>query len=172
MEVDGNSVAEKDDKKQQKLWTILLGIFVLLIIILAISIVIVINNRGDQGGTPEIVDKAYEEYREEIENKISELGEQEDSTAIEEIYKPYLDEIEDGRTKAMLMQDYYFEIMSYDYTQKRKTEVINGMIAADEILETETSGLNVQAAAYFYDDSKVEKEYKTILKKRGYTNED
>lgn len=117
------------------------------------------------------VELSYEEYRAEIENKINELGEQEDSTAIEEIYKPYLNDVQNEKVRAMLLQDYYFEIMSYDYTQKRKNEVINGMIEGDDILQTETSGLNVKTAAYYYNDNKTSKKYETILKERGYTNE-
>lgn len=175
MKVESAEVVKRDEKKQRKFLVVLLAALIAVIFALTVSIVVVIlthsNNGGREDGpeATEIEDLTYDEYREEIENKIASL-EKIDIPAIEEIYNPYLTGVKDEKIRAMLSQDYWFRIMYNDYQNKYKKEVTNGMMQADDILQTIVSGINVTTAAFYYNDNDTLNEYNAILRERGYDN--
>lgn len=171
MKVESAEAVKGDEKKQRKFLVVLLAALIAVIFALIVSIVVVIltHNNGSEEGpeVAEIEDLTYDEYREEIENKIASL-EKVDIPAIEEIYNPYLTGVKDEKIRAMLSQDYWLTIMRYDHENKYKNDVITSMIEWDDILQSVNSGLKVVTASYYYNDSGTIKKYKSILKERGY----
>lgn len=226
MEVGSTGEVAKDDKKQRKLWIVILAALLALIFALTTSIVVVkvvnevnggsgyadwtyedfrqeIRNKiremgitGDKEALKKLYDlyldktknedikskllrdygisvMSYEEIYDEIENKISELDLNNSDTdiisEIKEVYSPYTEVIPDDEIRAMIIQEYWLRVMRYDYEQKYKIEVLDGVMEADKILQTTRSGLRVTNAAYYYNDYDLISEYKPILKERGYT---
>ena len=177
MEVEAKAVTRNNDKKQQKIWAIVLACLAVLIVGLVIAIVVVAVNRGESStqqseeATQEDAsngDAAMEIYyntTDEINNTINEIP-VENTNRILALYRHYLEKVEDETAKAMLMLDYVNIEMNYDPNKEKGEEIMTAALTMDEILKTSDSAATILNIASYYGKSDIYDRYEQILKER------
>lgn len=181
--------AQSEKKKSNKTLLILIIIIVVMVIAAAIVAVVMLNNNqpksnppavpmgdlddgsGDSGeavNEPEVVDEvivAYDKAVSDVREKI--VAENiEDLTAIANLYKQAADAAENEKVKAMLMLNYYNNIMNNNVDEVTKNEILNGVVTTDDMLKTYTSAITVSKIADFYGNTEIAEQYREIAKER------
>ena len=162
------SAEKKTASNNNRLWLIILGVLGALIVGLVIAIVVVKsvprNVENVEPGPINVAYDAYEDARREIVNSILENGL--DNTSRLNLYQKYIDEAQDEKTKAYLMNDYYDELMVQDIEMVMGEEIVNGLIEVDKILGDASSAMAVWSAAEYYGMDDMATQYKSISEER------
>ena len=137
---------------------------VAVILVVAIVAVVVTPKGGDEGEeTESIVETPTDKLLAEINEKVSELGNEND---IIDLYQEYIDETT-GEEKAAILMARIQQVLSIDVERVYGDLVIADAIAVDDILQTlDSAGLVINVAAS-YGDNEVLEEYTEIMNERS-----
>ncbi|MBQ3440847.1 hypothetical protein IJG27_00850 [Candidatus Saccharibacteria bacterium] len=171
-------VAKADGTGGNKPLAILLTVMGVVITGLIITIVVVVinrNNKEDFGDEYEDGEVAYASPVYESYDKLAEefsiaLAEMDNPTTAEilALYRTYIDRAENEEVRAMLMVDYYMIMMSGDLGGGQKTEILDGLVAADAIVKSVKSASAVVMAADLYKDEELKVKYQALADVRAF----
>lgn len=161
--------------------SVLLACMGVAIVGLVVAIVVVAVNRnngknddGAEDGEVVYASPIYESYDQLAEEFAGALLEMEDPTTqqILDLYQTYLGRTDNEEVKAMLLVDYYMIMMSGDSDVARKTEVLDGLVAADRVVKSVKSASAVAVAAKYYDDTELMAYYQALADARAFGDDD
>ena len=157
---DFDTSAYTAGKKDRHSRRVLVGIFsTLAVLIIGLVVVVVVIATYSN-----ISNNTLEAYESEIYQKISDLGPGDIEEGIT-IYQEYIDKVGlDDQAKLYTMRSVW--ITSMDRQDKYGRQVLDDVVAADSILQTINSAVNVVNSAYNYGDEDLADEYNDILLER------
>lgn len=157
------NLGEEKSKKQPRERRILIGVLSALVVVivgLVIAVVVIVNNnRAEEEKNAQVL------YESEIGEKISALEPGDIEGGIR-VYQDYIDRAVNPENQAVLYTMRSIWITDVDRRDEYKSQAIEDILAADFLLESAESAVNVINVAYSYDDEELADEYQKILSER------
>ena len=179
--MEPSSDRDKKDGANKKLSILLAGMGGLIVCLIVVIVAIIIVRGNSVTGENESEDEevvyaspVYEGYDKLAEEFSIALAEMDNPTTTEilALYQTYIDRADNEEVRAMLMIDYYMIMMSGDLGGGQKTEILDGLVAADAVVKSVKSASAVAMAADLYNDEELKIKYQALADARAFGTEE